>query len=238
MTAMPLTKTILHKYDFAITEIHKSNIRSIKAHARIGFELIHSYKDPNGDEWDIVIWDWKKYLNLKKNNMENEFANEFIMQSINRNEENTKKIIKCLNEIDETEVWKTPNNNSNSIANLILHLCGNITQYIISALGNTKDSRERDKEFSTKKGYNKSELESKLIATITEANKIIKNIPEDTLCKIYQVQGFNLSGIGIVIHVTEHYSYHTGQIAFWVKQLKNKDLGFYKGIDLTAKNRN
>ncbi len=52
----------INKYDFAITEIHKNNMRSIKAHARIGFELIHSYKDPNGDEWDIVVWDWRKNI--------------------------------------------------------------------------------------------------------------------------------------------------------------------------------
>ena len=50
------------------------------------------------------------------------------------------------------------------------------------------------------------------------------------------VQGFQLSGIGIVVHVTEHYSYHTGQIAFWTKQLKNKDLGFWEGKDLNAHN--
>jgi ribosomal protein S18 acetylase RimI-like enzyme len=50
----------INKYDFAITEIHKTNKRSIKAHIRIGFELVHSYKDLNGDEWDIVIWDWRK----------------------------------------------------------------------------------------------------------------------------------------------------------------------------------
>jgi len=49
-----------NKYDFAITEIHKTNLRSIKAHARIGFELAHRYKDPNGDEWEIVILDWRK----------------------------------------------------------------------------------------------------------------------------------------------------------------------------------
>jgi hypothetical protein len=49
-----------NKYDFAITEIHKTNLRSIRAHLRIGFELIHRYKDPNGDEWEIVILDWRK----------------------------------------------------------------------------------------------------------------------------------------------------------------------------------
>jgi len=49
-----------NKYNFAITEIHKTNQRSINAHARIGFELVHSYKNPNGDEWEIVILDWTK----------------------------------------------------------------------------------------------------------------------------------------------------------------------------------
>jgi hypothetical protein len=47
-----------NKYDFAITEIHISNKRSIQAHKRIGFNLIHTYQDPNGDEWEVVLWDW------------------------------------------------------------------------------------------------------------------------------------------------------------------------------------
>ena len=50
------------------------------------------------------------------------------------------------------------------------------------------------------------------------------------------VQGFNFSGVGNIIHVTEHLSYHTGQIALWTKILKNKDLAFYGGVNLNAKN--
>lgn len=158
--------------------------------------------------------------------MENPFAKEFIEQSIYRIDENAQRIKKCLQEIDELEIWKSPNKNLNSIGNLILHLCGNIRQYAISALGENEDIRERDKEFSTKEGLTKSELLNKLNITISWAIGIIKNINEDKLMKIYSVQGFGLSGIGIIIHVTEHLSYHTGQIAFWVKQLKNKDLDF------------
>jgi uncharacterized damage-inducible protein DinB len=170
--------------------------------------------------------------------MTNAFAKEFIEQSIYRIEESTHRIIKCLQEIDETDLWKSPNPNSNSIGNLILHLCGNIRQYAISALGEIKDIRERDKEFSTKTGLTKSELLNELTNTISEAAGIIKNVDENRLTKIYSVQGFNLSGIGIIIHVTEHYSYHTGQIAFWTKQIRNKDLGFYANIDLNVKNAN
>ncbi len=60
------------------------------------------------------------------------FQKEFIEQSIYRIDESTKRVIKCLQEIDEGEIWISPNDNSNSIGNLILHLCGNIRQYIIS----------------------------------------------------------------------------------------------------------
>ena len=166
------------------------------------------------------------------------FQQEFINQSVYRINENTKRILKCLNEIEETETWQRSNENSNSIGNIILHLCGNITQYAISALGETEDIRMRGKEFSAKEGLTKNELSAKLGSIVDEALRIIKSLNEERLLKTYSVQGFDLSGIGIIIHVTEHYSYHTGQIAFWIKQLKNKDLGFYFGVDLNVKNKN
>ena len=52
-------KRFKEKYDFAITEIHDTNKRSINAHKRIGFETIHHYQDPKGDEWDVVLWNWR-----------------------------------------------------------------------------------------------------------------------------------------------------------------------------------
>jgi uncharacterized damage-inducible protein DinB len=152
-------------------------------------------------------------------------------------DENTRMVAKCLQELSEDEMWIKPNAHSNSIANLILHLCGNITQYAISSLGQKKDLRERDQEFAIKSGPNKSEVLHKLTETVTMAKNTIKNAPIEQLVRKRLVQGFNLSGIGIIVHVVEHYSYHTGQIAFWVKQLKNKDLGFYEDIDLTVTNK-
>lgn len=166
----------------------------------------------------------------------NTIAAEFIEQTILRVEENTPKIIACLDELNEEQVWVRPNESSNSVGNLILHLCGNIRQYIISSLGNWPDMRERDKEFSATGGYTKKDLKNKLTETIEEAVSTIKECDENSLLKTRSVQGFSFSGIGIIIHVTEHYSYHTGQIIFWTKLLKNKDFGFYAGIDLNRKN--
>ena len=168
--------------------------------------------------------------------MTEEFVKEFIDQSITRIDENTQKLITCLDELEEAETWKRPNQHSNSVGNIILHLCGNMRQYAISSLGNIKDTRERDKEFSAAGGYSKSELLKKLSDTLEQAKNIIKDISEKELLRKRQVQGFTHSGVGIIIHVTEHYSYHTGQIIFWTKLLRDKDLGFYADINLNAKN--
>ncbi|HLG40176.1 MAG TPA: DinB family protein [Chitinophagaceae bacterium] len=166
-------------------------------------------------------------------------AQEFIEQSISVIEKkNTPKIIKCLDQLTEEQIWMRPNKASNSIGNILLHLCGNIRQYVISALGDQPDIRERDKEFSAQGGYTKEELLVKLNDTLTQAINVMRNTDEVRLMKIHSVQGFNYSGIGIIVHITEHYSHHTGQIIFWTKQLTGNDLGFYSHIDLNKKNKN
>jgi len=168
--------------------------------------------------------------------MSEEFKKEFVDQSIHRIDENTRRLKSCLDELDESETWKRPNENSNSIGNLILHLCGNIRQYAISSLGSIPDARDRDKEFSADAGYSKPELFDRLISTLEQAKGVMQNVSTPELLRKRKVQGYTYSGIGIIVHVTEHYSYHTGQIIFWTKLLKNKDLGFYAGVDLNVKN--
>ena len=165
------------------------------------------------------------------------FTKEFIEQSISRFEENTPKIEKCLAELTEDELWHRPNASSNSTGNIILHLCGNITQYVLSSLGNTEDKRERDKEFSSTRVLQKAELIDKLKTTVSAAVKIMRSLNDDDMLQKHSVQGFDLSAIGIIIHVVEHYSYHTGQIIFWTKLIKDKDLGFYSNVDLNKKNK-
>jgi uncharacterized damage-inducible protein DinB len=170
--------------------------------------------------------------------MNNNIALEFIEESIFRIEKNTFKIIKCLSELSEEQIWLHHNEASNSIGNILLHICGNIRQYTISALGDQPDIRERDIEFSAKGGYNKEELQNKLTTTLEQAINTIRNTDESKLLKIHRVQGFTMSGVGIIVHVTEHYSYHTGQVIFGTKQLTGTDLGFYANTDLNKKNKN
>lgn len=168
--------------------------------------------------------------------MEEKIREEFVQNSLYRLDESTRMNTISLTQLLEEDVWKRPNESLNSVGNLILHLCGNITQYVISSLGETEDKRERDMEFSTESGFNKTELLQKLVETVEIAKRVINDASIEQLVRKREVQGFYFSGLGVVLHAVEHYSYHTGQIAFWTKQLKNKDLGFYDGMDLNIKN--
>lgn len=162
------------------------------------------------------------------------WAADFKQNSVMRIRENLPRINTCFGQLSETEVWQKPVPAGNSMANLLLHLRGNITQYVLSGLGGLPDHRVRDEEFTTEGGYDKATLLQMIAETIQQAVAVIEAATEEELLRVRTVQGFRLSGTGIIIHVTEHLSYHTGQIALYTKMLRNTDLGFYKGIDLNV----
>ena len=167
----------------------------------------------------------------------NPLTSEIIKTSCYYFKENNLKVIKCLDTLNESALWHRPNEVSNAIGNQVLHLCGNIHQYVISSLGNQKDIRNRSMEFSERNGHSKKELISLINQTVAAALDIIASIDETTLLKVRPVQTYSFSGVQVLIHATEHFSYHTGQIAFWTKYLTNKDLGFYAHQDLNRKDR-
>ncbi|MBS9463589.1 DUF1572 family protein [Flagellimonas sp. 389] len=169
--------------------------------------------------------------------MYKQWQTEVVLNANYRMDESLRMIKICLGKLSEDEIWQKPNKSTNSIGNLILHLCGNITQYGISSIQGTDDNRNRDEEFMVSSGLDKDELFQKLVSTVEKAKFVFKSATNEELIKKRLVQGFEFSGIGNIIHVVEHLSYHTGQIALWTKILNNKDLGFYDGIDLNIKNR-
>lgn len=168
--------------------------------------------------------------------LDKQLREELVQNARYRMDESLRMIKICLDQLPEDVIWKRPNAATNSIGNLILHLCGNITQYGIASLKNQEDKRVRDEEFSTSSGYTKEELFQKLESTVGEAKNAFGDIAIDELLRKRAVQGFTFSGVGNIIHVVEHFSYHTGQIALWTKILNNADLGFYSGVDLNIQN--
>ncbi|WP_297762403.1 DinB family protein [uncultured Muriicola sp.] len=165
-----------------------------------------------------------------------DLAIDIVENAIFRMEESLRMISKSTALLSTEELWKKPNRASNSVGNIIIHLKGNITQYILAGLGGQEDRRQRDLEFSVTHSYSAKELNHMLQELMEEVKTVLYGLKDKELIKSHSVQGFKLSGQGIVLHVVEHLSYHTGQIAFWTKILKNKDLGFYEGFDLNTKN--
>lgn len=165
-----------------------------------------------------------------------QWKSEFVENSCFRMDESIRMIRKSFDLLTDSDIWKRPNPSSNSIGNLVLHLRGNITQYVISSLGGTPDIRQREREFRINPGYSKVELLKLLTDTLEQAKATMIRCEAKELLRVRHVQGFRFSGIGIVIHAVEHLSYHTGQIAFWTKILKDEDLGFYDGTDLNITN--
>lgn len=147
-------------------------------------------------------------------------------------DESLPRILKCIDQLENDQIWWRPNESSNSIGNLVLHLCGNVTQWIYSGLGGFPDHRARQAEFDERGNLDKGELRALLVLTMDKIKPVITNLPTEELLQTRPVQTFMETGLTILIHVTEHFSYHTGQIAYITKMLSNSPLGFYEGVSL------
>ncbi len=161
---------------------------------------------------------------------------ELKKETIFRLQESVERILKCIELLEDTDIWYQPNENSNSVHNLILHLCGNIGQYINAGLGAKTDTRNRESEFLNNHKYDKSILKGLISDAVKDAIKVIEDLDISQLLKKYDIQGFNLTGIAVLVHVVEHTSYHVGQITYFTKIQKNISTDYYKGIDLTQRN--
>jgi len=137
------------------------------------------------------------------------------------------RIEKCLEVLTEEEIWHKPNANSNSVGNIILHLCGNVRQWLGAGLGKLPKVRQRDEEFSIKGGLNKKEILEKLKELQDMSEGVLAKVAPEDLLAIHEVQVYEETGLSILVHVTEHFSYHVGQITYFVKAKKDLDTNYY-----------
>ena len=135
-------------------------------------------------------------------------------------------IVRCLSLLTEKEIWWRPNAASNSAGNLVLHLCGNVRQWIISGLGGAPDLRVRDREFSERGPIPRRVLVARLRATVSEASRVLRRLSPESLTRKYTIQGFRVTGLVAVAHVYEHFSHHAGQIIYITKLKRGTKLRF------------
>lgn len=167
--------------------------------------------------------------------MSDALVREFTARCVEQLRLNLPRIEKCLAAVSEDEVWLKPGPHAVSIGHLLLHLNGNVTQYILSGLGGLPDERIRDLEFTTDEKTPRAELWKRITSTVDAVCDVIENTGEDALLAKRKVQGFDYTGMGIIVHVVEHFSYHVGQISFRVKTMKEIDLEYYAGLDLNKR---
>jgi hypothetical protein len=139
----------------------------------------------------------------------------------------------CVESLTDEQVWWRPNEASNSIGNLILHLNGNVRQWLVGSFDRTDDARDRAAEFAERKLRAPAALLDALGTTLHEASAVLSRLTEADLKSTLHIQGYTVSGLEAVYHVVEHFGMHYGQIVYVTKLVRSEDLGFYRELNET-----
>lgn len=141
----------------------------------------------------------------------------------------------CVESLTDEQVWWRPNQASNSIGNLLLHLNGNVHQWLVASFNRQEDKRERPAEFKAPEQIPAALLIQQLDQTLQQAGAVLSRLTETDLHARYEIQGMNVTGLAAVYQVVEHFGLHYGQIIYITKMLRDEDLGFYRELNQTGR---
>src|SRR5689334_18241126 len=136
----------------------------------------------------------------------------FLRASAKRLEQLTSRIRDCLAKLSTDEIWARGHENENAIGNLVLHLNGNVRQWIVSGVGGAPDTRTRDAEFAARGGVEIAELRARLESTVHEAIATIGKVTAARMTERVTIQKYDVTVMEAIFHVVEHFAQHTGQI--------------------------
>jgi uncharacterized damage-inducible protein DinB len=138
------------------------------------------------------------------------------------------KLLHCVERMSDEDLWWRPNDVSNSAGNLILHLCGNVRQWIVASIGGAKIQRDRDSEFTARGPIARAELLANLKHAMDEVDAVLSELDSGRLLNRVKIQKYEVSTLQAVYHVAEHFSYHLGQILYIYKMRSGVDPAFYR----------
>jgi hypothetical protein len=144
------------------------------------------------------------------------------------------RIEDCLGRLSPEQIWARGAENENAIGNLVLHLRGNVRQWIVGAVGGQPDIRQRDAEFAARGGVPASGLAGSLRAIVDEAAGVIGTLAPERLAEPLTVQGYHVTVLEAIYSAVEHFSGHTGQIIYATKLVTGEDLGYHRYLNTTA----
>jgi hypothetical protein len=137
--------------------------------------------------------------------------------------------------LTDEQIWWRPNAACNSIGNLLLHLNGNVGQWMVASFNGLDDARNRPAEFNERRRLPGRLLLERLDETMQEAEKVLDRLTPDDLAATYHIQGYTVSGLAAVYQVVEHFGMHYGQIVYITKALRGEDLGFHRELTETGR---
>jgi uncharacterized damage-inducible protein DinB len=129
------------------------------------------------------------------------------------------KIEYCVGLLSEAQVWWRANRRSNSVGNLLLHLAGNLSQWLLAGLGGERFERHRSEEFNAASAASADALMGTLRDVVGRCVEVAGAVTDADLARSVTIQGYERDGFGALLHAVEHLSYHTGQIVLLAKQL-------------------
>jgi uncharacterized damage-inducible protein DinB len=128
--------------------------------------------------------------------------------------------------LSDEQVWWRANAESNSVGNLLLHLAGNVRQWIVSGFGGAVDHRDRQREFDERGPLPAAELLARIRSAVEDADRVLAHVAPATLLEHRRIQTYDVTVLQAVYTVVEHFSMHTGQVIALAKMWKG-DLGLY-----------
>lgn len=123
-----------------------------------------------------------------------------------------KKIEHCLEQLSDDQCWWRPADDQNSIANLLLHLAGNLRQWVLAGVGGQTDDRNRPQEFAKRDGPSAAGLLSQLRDVVRECRQVIGDMTPEDLLRRRRIQGFEVAAGEAVVEAVAHFIGHTHQI--------------------------
>jgi len=156
---------------------------------------------------------------------------DFLKYSADKLEQLSGRIQDCLGRLSSDQIWLRRSDNENAVGNLVLHLCGNLSQWIGSGVAGKPDTRERDAEFAARGAVTAADLAERLRRTVAETMATIRTVPAERLSDKIMVQKYDVTVLYAIYHVVEHFAQHTGQIIFATKLLTGQDLGYYNHLN-------
>jgi uncharacterized damage-inducible protein DinB len=140
---------------------------------------------------------------------------------------NLGQIVRCTRLLNNEQLWSRTNAHTNSVGNLLLHLAGNVRQWIVGGMGGREIQRNRPAEFAQRGPLPAAQVLPPLEETVRSAIEILAGFDADRLGEPRTIQGYQTSVAVAVMHVVEHFSFHTGQIVHITKALRDVDLSLY-----------